>query len=84
MTGLGQTFYFKDLRQKETCVDPYLSEESSVEGDREEAVHSPHGDVQVHQQPLLLQGVDCGTDPLENKYSRHKQTNTYTHVSDSV
>lgn len=42
----------------------YLSEERPVEGDGVEAVHSPHGDVQVHQQPLLLLSVHCRPDPL--------------------
>lgn len=42
----------------------YLSEQRSVEGDGVETVHRPHGDVQVHEQPLLLLSVHCGTNPL--------------------
>lgn len=42
----------------------HLSEKGPVEGDGEEAVHCPHGNVQVHQEPLLFQSVDCCADPL--------------------
>lgn len=44
----------------------HLSEQGAVEGDRVETVHRPHGDVQVHQQPLLLLSVDRGPDPLDD------------------
>lgn len=49
---------------------PHLSEECAVEGDSVEAVHCPHRNVQVHQKPLLLQSVDCGTNPLETQTSQ--------------
>lgn len=32
----------------------HLSEKGPVEGDGEEAVYGPHGNVQVHQEPLLF------------------------------
>lgn len=42
----------------------HLSEKRSVEGDGVETVHRPHGDVQVHQQPLLLLRVHRCPDTL--------------------
>lgn len=45
---------------------PHLSEKCPVEGDCEGTIHCPHGDVQIHQQPLLLLAVHCGSDPLED------------------
>lgn len=48
----------------------HLSEEGAIEGHSEEAIHRPHGNVQVHQKPLLLQSVDCGTNPLGTQTSQ--------------
>lgn len=48
----------------------HLSEQGAIESHSEETVHGPHGNVQVHQQPLLLQSVDCGTDPLVTQVSQ--------------
>lgn len=53
----------------------YLSEEGAIEGHSEKAVYCPHANVQVHQEPLLLQSVDCGTNPLG------RQTSQYLSVS---
>lgn len=53
----------------------YLSEEGTIEGHSEKAVYCPHANVQVHQEPLLLQSVDCGTNPL------WRQTSQYNSVS---
>lgn len=47
----------------------YLSEEGAIEGHSEKAVYCPHANVQVHQEPLLLQSVDCGTNPLGRQTS---------------
>ena len=49
----------------------HLSKKGPVEGDGEEAVDRPHGNVQVHQKPFLLQSVDCSSDPLEAETSVH-------------
>lgn len=46
--------------------EPHLSEERPVEGDSEGTIHGPHGDVQIHQEPLLLLAVHRGSDPLEH------------------
>lgn len=57
----------------------HLSEKGPVEGDGEEAVYCPHGNVQVHQEPLLFQSVDCSSDPLGAETSwaeRRPRTNT--------
>lgn len=51
-----------------------LSEEGAIEGDGVEAVHCPHGNVQVHQEPLLLQSVDCGSNPLGTQTSHIRPT----------
>ena len=48
----------------------HLSEEGAIEGHSKETVHCPHGDIQVHQKPLLLQSVDCGTNPLQTQTSQ--------------
>lgn len=44
-----------------------LSEEGAIEGHSVEAVYRPHANIQVHQEPLLLQSVDCGTNPLQKE-----------------
>lgn len=46
--------------------EPHLSEERPVEGDGEGTIHGPHGDIQIHQEPLLLLAVHRGSDPLEH------------------
>lgn len=46
--------------------EPHLSEKGPVKGDSEGTIHRPHGDVQIHQQPLLLLAVHRGSDPLEH------------------
>lgn len=46
---------------------PYLSEQCPIKGDSEGAIYRPHGDIQIHQQPLLLLAVHRGSDPLEDK-----------------
>lgn len=59
-------------------MDPslrYLSEQRSVEGDGVEAVHRPHGDVQIHEQPLLLLRVDGGPNPLRGEKVRDAEQN---------
>lgn len=48
----------------------HLSKEGTIEGHCEETVHCPHGNVQVHQKPLLLQCVYCSTNPLSTQKSQ--------------
>lgn len=55
----------KNKTQNNTLTD--LSEEGAIEGHSVEAVYRPHANIQVHQEPLLLQSVDCGTNPLQKE-----------------
>ena len=56
----------------------YLSEERAVEGDSVVAVHRPHGDVQVHQQPFVLLGVHRGPYPLPQQQPQVRTTSPTT------
>lgn len=78
--GLRQFCAFGDLTQPQGAAQPsssppaqYLSEEGSVEGDGVEAVDRPHGDIQVHQQPLLLLRVHSRSNPLRQTYNKEKK-----------
>lgn len=55
----------KDDDDERTLTD--LSEEGTIEGHSVEAVYRPHANIQVHQEPLLLQSVDCGANPLQKE-----------------
>lgn len=64
LTLLRDTVQLKDKRKEDKTLTD-LPEEGAVEGHSEEAVDSPHANIQIHQEPLLLQSVDCGANPLQ-------------------
>ena len=60
----GSVFFSYRLPCSFEGTTTYLTEECAVKGDREGTVHGPHGDIQIHQEPLLLLAVYRGPDPL--------------------